>query len=1034
MSKLIKPMANTNQPLSIGDVANSIIETTGKLAAKRKLIAPDPSDASDSYQRTIHHAGTVFPIVVTTVTGDRTIEIPPGCTSIVEFDENGVREITGKVYDPRDYGCPWDGIHDDLPGLDAMMSEMTLVTNDATARIQLPRGTGYCSDTWRITRPVIIEGHGWGLNDVIVGTTNSGIRFPTLKAGIQADYLFTKLVTPGFGASAACSTFTNFNIRSTQGVVTNGAVGGAGRALQMLDSSLDRRAACTYYEKGTCVLADAQATSYGFPYFCDGATRTGPVVMFRVTTAGTSAVGATPAAFATRTLAHLGTTIPDGTVTWTVESIPKDYLNSTAYVVGQRVFLPGDPTCYFECVEAGTSMAAGALDNHGIGVKCNSAMVTPAFEYSFYDDGGVGPGLKWRTYMPHGLLILAPNCTIRNCGIGGFTGAGLYATSKTAPDVHSGAGASGNFTTMVGGAISHCGMGIKFEGRDTNGCLVDQVNTLYLGLGRSNVDGPTFFNLADPEESPNPLFTWGTGAAAAWDHATGSNAFRHLYGQFSAGPPFRNDLSGISGTQSYWSSCFAETAGHRNYFVGYPVVVQCTPMSETGGGIIIGPVGRGITEQDNSNLSSILTARITDGGGSLHTLNATDDVGNIWGWKYSAGYWSFVYSGQNGATAFSLSSSGAGSTVGTGWVSFDRGYFAGTLFRGAVAELIDRNLKSGSRSVGDQFTNGKITTTVTTAGYRGERWSGSIIKISEGYEPWAIPGYVVEPSTNGPEPVAGLSVWQFILHIKDPSRLATAAALPMVTASGSGVGKTLTATATGTLTVDGVLTALNDRILVKDQVTASDNGIYQVTTAGAVGVAFVLTRATDADQDAEVTAGLATSIAEGTVNAGTTQVLITNNPIVVDTTSLTFTTRLPNSSAVEPVWSTATPGGGTLVGDVITESGGVVWELVGFTPAVSDSALGQYTIPMENMNQTLNRVNSAPSLIKATGDLTTDKTLTFPAPDNDTNSYQKTIRNQCTGSNLIISTGKGTIVTMTPGLNAILAFDASGVDRAVTGV
>lgn len=126
------------------------------------------------------------------------------------------------------------------------------------------------------------------------------------------------------------------------------------------------------------------------------------------------------------------------------------------------------------------------------------------------------------------------------------------------------------------------------------------------------------------------------------------------------------------------------------------------------------------------------------------------------------------------------------------------------------------------------------------------------------------------------------------LDWKASSRLATAAALPTVTAAGTGVGKTLTATATGTLTVDGVLTVLGDRILVKDQAAPEDNGIYTVTTAGAVGVAFVLTRAIDADQNAEVTAGMATFVTEGTANGDTGWVLTTNDPIVLDTDGLTF--------------------------------------------------------------------------------------------------------------------------------------------------
>jgi hypothetical protein len=88
---------------------------------------------------------------------------------------------------------------------------------------------------------------------------------------------------------------------------------------------------------------------------------------------------------------------------------------------------------------------------------------------------------------------------------------------------------------------------------------------------------------------------------------------------------------------------------------------------------------------------------------------------------------------------------------------------------------------------------------------------------------------------------------------------------------------------------------LGDRILVKDEgASHADHGLYEVTTEGTVGVAFVLTRVTDADQDSgtgppnEVNAGLFTFIEEGTL-ANTGWVLSTPNPITVDVTAISFT-------------------------------------------------------------------------------------------------------------------------------------------------
>jgi hypothetical protein len=94
------------------------------------------------------------------------------------------------------------------------------------------------------------------------------------------------------------------------------------------------------------------------------------------------------------------------------------------------------------------------------------------------------------------------------------------------------------------------------------------------------------------------------------------------------------------------------------------------------------------------------------------------------------------------------------------------------------------------------------------------------------------------------------------------------------------VATTANVTLSGEQTIDGVLTSAS-RILVKNQSTGSQNGIY-VTAAGA------WTRSTDADVSAEVTSGMAVSVTEGTLYDNTLWLLSTNDPITLNTTSLTF--------------------------------------------------------------------------------------------------------------------------------------------------
>jgi hypothetical protein len=106
------------------------------------------------------------------------------------------------------------------------------------------------------------------------------------------------------------------------------------------------------------------------------------------------------------------------------------------------------------------------------------------------------------------------------------------------------------------------------------------------------------------------------------------------------------------------------------------------------------------------------------------------------------------------------------------------------------------------------------------------------------------------------------------LDIKDSVRVATTANITI--ASDLNVGDT----------IDGVTLADGDRVLVKDQSTASENGIY---VAGSSPV-----RAADANTSAEVTSGMFCFVEEGTVGGDNGFVLTTNDTITLDTTDLTF--------------------------------------------------------------------------------------------------------------------------------------------------
>lgn len=122
-------------------------------------------------------------------------------------------------------------------------------------------------------------------------------------------------------------------------------------------------------------------------------------------------------------------------------------------------------------------------------------------------------------------------------------------------------------------------------------------------------------------------------------------------------------------------------------------------------------------------------------------------------------------------------------------------------------------------------------------------------------------------------------------------------------------GNTLTAGSNGPYTADGITLVLGDRLLVANQTSQSQNGIYFVTTAGDVRAGLeapaVLSRATDGDTASELQAA-AVFIERGSTQADTAYIQTTDS-IILNTTSL--------------VWSQFSSAGQLVGGDGISRVG-----------------------------------------------------------------------------------------------------------------
>lgn len=188
-----------------------------------------------------------------------------------------------------------------------------------------------------------------------------------------------------------------------------------------------------------------------------------------------------------------------------------------------------------------------------------------------------------------------------------------------------------------------------------------------------------------------------------------------------------------------------------------------------------------------------------------------------------------------------------------------------------------------------------------------------------------------------------------------PTNVATTADLNATYDNGvSGVGATLTCNVNGAITVDGVALNTLDRVLVKDQSTTYENGIYYVSTQGDGSNPFVLTRSTDYDAVPEISAGNIIFVLGGAsyTNASFVEtavvVVIGTSPILFQQFSQTFPLSMGNGgtgASLTPtvnnlVYSTASE-----MALLATANNGVLVTSAGGVPSIATTLPSGLTIP-----------------------------------------------------------------------------------------
>jgi len=191
---------------------------------------------------------------------------------------------------------------------------------------------------------------------------------------------------------------------------------------------------------------------------------------------------------------------------------------------------------------------------------------------------------------------------------------------------------------------------------------------------------------------------------------------------------------------------------------------------------------------------------------------------------------------------------------------------------------------------------------------------------------------------------------------------ATTAALPANTYNNGtgGVGATLTGNAVGTLTIDSYTLVSGDvgkRLLIKNEATQANNGVYTLTQAGTALLPYILTRATDYDTSGsgtnEVDQGDLILVINGTTNANTSWVQQTPLPITIGTTAIVFIqfaaiqtytagtglTLTTNQFSITNVGTAGTYGAAATVPVITTNAQGQVSSVTNTAIAIAGSAV-----------------------------------------------------------------------------------------------
>ena len=172
------------------------------------------------------------------------------------------------------------------------------------------------------------------------------------------------------------------------------------------------------------------------------------------------------------------------------------------------------------------------------------------------------------------------------------------------------------------------------------------------------------------------------------------------------------------------------------------------------------------------------------------------------------------------------------------------------------------------------------------------------------------------------------------INFHQPVVAATSGNLAGVYNNGTnGVGATLTKASNGSIgTIDGASVSVGNRILLRAQTDAKENGVYVITAVGSGSAPWVITRAADADNNpsGELATGDFTFVTSGSTNGSKGFILSTTGTITIGTTEINYaqfnaSEAITAGTNIEKSGSTISVVSNPTFANVITASSGVAF-------------------------------------------------------------------------------------------------------------